>query len=397
MLRVVAGERHYHPVMPTAGSASSTHRDPRPPLVTRKTLLACLLAWGMVSLLQSLALQADMLKLAPGDARPYWMELRVHLLMHLPYALCSAFLYGALLRSRRPLNRPLNFLGTLLLWSPFIVAYQPYMVALSVADKKLPWSEFATKLAKHPLGYAFFDYLIFIGAFAFIYALVVFQRSLADERRRQRVEAENLALRLEVEQGRLAALRAQLEPHFLFNALNALSALVRGGEQLHALHAVQRLSELLRYAIAVSGKEWTSLGEEAGFVEDYLALQRLRFGTRLNVTLDAGDAGWREVDCPPLLLQPLVENALRHDLETGADASDIHIAFSRQGDRVGIRISNPVNDQGPGNGGTGIGLRNITSRLALVYGDRAAIHARREQDRFIVEVDLPVDAEAVAA
>ena len=369
----------------------------RPPLLTLRTLAVCLLAWAIVSLLQSVALQMDMLKLNPEGARAYWLELRLHLLMHLPYALCSALLYGALMRTRASLNRPLRFVGMLLAWSPFILVYQPYMIALSVWDKGLPWSEFPAKLAKHPLGYAFFDYLIFVGAFAFIYGLVVFQRSLADERRRQRIEAENLALRLEVEQGRLTALRAQLEPHFLFNALNALSALVRGGEQLRALQAVQRLSELLRYAIAVSGKDWTSLGEEVVFVEDYLALQRLRFGTRLDVSFDGAGEDWREIDCPPLLLQPLVENALRHDLENGAEVSAIHIAFERRGDRVGIRISNPVRDEGGGNGGTGIGLRNITSRLALVYGDRAAIQARRESDRFVVELDLPAAAEPAPA
>jgi two-component system, LytTR family, sensor histidine kinase AlgZ len=267
---------------------------------------------------------------------------------------------------------------------------------LNILARGGSWAQVPAKLWHYPLAAMTYDYLFFVGTFAFIYSLAVFQRALGEERRRQRIEAENLALQLQVEEGRLASLRAQLEPHFLFNALNALSALVRSGEQLPALHAVQRLSELLRYAIAASGKEWTSLAEEVAFVEDYLALQRLRFGPRLDFVFEPGDGRWREVECPPLLLQPLVENALRHHLEAGAESSQIRMACERLGERVRIRISNPVGADAGSNGGTGIGLGNVTGRLALVYGARASIQARREQDRFVVELDLPADADAEA-
>lgn len=369
-----------------------------PPLWSPRLWLVSLAVWTSIAVMQSLAQYVDQLSGLRAHPMSFLLHLRYHLLMYLPWMGFSALLYGALRRTRRSparLGVAAAWLGT---WTlAFMPPYTLYTSALTLFDRGVPWAELPAKVWRYPLAAISYDYLFFVGTFAFVYALAVFQRALQAERRRQRIEAENLALRLEVEERRLASLRAQLEPHFLFNALNALSALVRGGEQLQALHAVQRLSELLRYAIAASGKDWSSLAEEVAFVEDYLALQRLRFGTRLEFVLDGGDGRWREVECPPLLLQPLVENALRHGLEAGATASQIRLDCRREGERVRLRISNPVGAEAAGNVGTGIGLGNVTGRLALVYGDRAAIHARREQDRFVVELDLPADADAVPA
>jgi two-component system sensor histidine kinase AlgZ len=395
------GAADYHPRMSPADAPSlpdDAADAARPPLLTARVLLVSLAVWSAIATMQALAQYVDQTNGLRGHPMPFLLHLRFHLLMYLPWMPASALLYGGLLRARRPPAQAKVAAAWLAGWSLlFMPPYTLYNSALGLFDRGVPLAEIPTRMLRYPIAAMTYDYLFFAGTFAFVYALAVFQRTLQAERRRQRIEAENLALRLEVEERRLAALRAQLEPHFLFNSLNALSALVRGGEQLQALHAVQRLSELLRYAIAASGKDWTSLGEEVGFVEDYLALQRLRFGSRLGFVFEAGDGAWREVECPPLLLQPLVENALRHDLEAGSEASEIRLACARHGDRVAIRISNPLRAEAPANGGTGIGLRNVTGRLALVYGERATIHARREDGRFVVELDLPADVDAVPA
>lgn len=389
----------YDPGMTSQGPTDvAAGAEPRPPLLSVRTVLVCLAAWTVVALMQALAQYADQVNSARPNPFSFLALVRMHLAMYLPSVPMCALLFGALRRARRSPAQPRAAAAWLVAWT---ILFMPPMLliasAVNLLERGATWSQVPAKIWHYPLAAVTYDYLLFVGSFAVVYALAVFQRSLEVERRRQRIEAENMTLRLEVEERRMLALRAQLEPHFLFNALNALSALVRGGDQLHALRAVQRLSELLRYAIAASGKEWTSLAEEVAFVEDYLALQRLRFGPRLGFVFEGGDEAWREVECPPLLLQPLVENALRHDLETGSETSEIRMACRREGDRVAIRISNPIRAGAVGSRGTGIGLSNVTSRLALVYGDRAAIHARREQDRFIVELDLPADVDALLA
>jgi hypothetical protein len=374
---------------------SADARDARAPLLTVRTVLVSVAAWSAIALMQALARYVDQ---KGAHAQSFLSHLQFHLVMYLPWMAMTPLLYGALRRARRSPERTIVAAGWLAGWTVlFMPPFLLFASALNLIERGTPWSELPAKVWGYPLIAMTYDYLFFVGTFAFVYALAVFQRALEAERRRQRIEAENLALRLEVEEGRMEALRAQLEPHFLFNALNALSALVRSGEQLQALRAVHRLSDLLRYATAASGKEWTSLAEEITFIEDYLELQRLRFGARLGFVLDGGDDSWRDVECPPLLLQPLVENALRHDLEAGSGASEIHMACRREGDRVAIRISNPIREGVVASAGTGVGLSNVTSRLALVYGARAAIHARREHDSFVVELELPADLDALPA
>ena len=157
----------------------------------------------------------------------------------------------------------------------------------------------------------FIDFILVSGTFTVQVALRTWRQGQARVQALERAEKENLQLRLDLEQQHMRGLRAQLEPHFLFNALNAISALVRANDGKTALTAIARLSALLRYALTASARESVSVGEELAFVQDYLALQHLRHGARLQVKIDIADPAVLNAACPPLLLQPLVENALR--------------------------------------------------------------------------------------
>jgi two-component system sensor histidine kinase AlgZ len=202
--------------------------------------------------------------------------------------------------------------------------------------------------------------------------------------------ADALALRLELEQQKSLALRAQLEPHFMFNALNAISALVISDNKDVALNGIHGLSELLRYALAAGDKNWVRFSEEMAFVQDYLALQRLRYGERLHVAIEGVDEQVLACDCPPLLLQPLIENALRHDLDCHEDASDILCRFDCQSQSLLIRISNPIHGEAAANPGVGLGLRNTQARLQLAYGDAASLQTVTSAGRFVVTINMPV-------
>jgi len=204
-----------------------------------------------------------------------------------------------------------------------------------------------------------------------------------------KAQAENLNLHLALEQQRMLALRAQLEPHFIFNALNAISALVRAGDKADALAGIGRLSDLLRYALSATQREQATIDEELGFVRDYLALQRLRYGERLRIRIDGDDERVRRGECPPLLLQPLIENALRHDLDCHDGAGDIRLSFERSADALLIRVMNPVSAYSSPNPGTGLGLANTRARLALA-NPRATLRTEQQGSHFLAEISLPL-------
>lgn len=226
------------------------------------------------------------------------------------------------------------------------------------------------------------------GTFAAILAFFYKRQSNERELAWQRSQTDMLNLRLALEEQRMLALRAQLEPHFLFNALNAISALVRNGEKPLALHGIGLLSELLRYVLSAGIRNTTSVAAELQFVQDYLSLQRLRYGDRLCVQIEGAGASLNDVACPPLLLQPLVENALRHNLDCVQGASDIHLQFVDDGEALCIRVTNPIGAEVSANPGAGLGLASIGDRLRLMHPD-ASLLAARHGDRFVAEVRLP--------
>ncbi|WP_343728291.1 histidine kinase [Duganella sp.] len=219
------------------------------------------------------------------------------------------------------------------------------------------------------------------------YAIIV---AIGNWRLARTREVALLEMSLALEQQRMLALRAQLEPHFIFNALNAISALVRDGDKAVSLQGISRLSDLLRYALSASLRDAVRLAEELQFVQDYTDLQRLRYGERLHIRIDCDDLQLHEALCPPLLLQPLIENALRHDLDCHAGRSDIRVQITRDGETLRITVSNPVNAEAPANPGTGLGLKNTRERLTI-FSPSAALHAGRRGQRFYAEIQLPWD------
>ncbi|RZA33320.1 MAG: sensor histidine kinase [Lysobacteraceae bacterium] len=228
------------------------------------------------------------------------------------------------------------------------------------------------------------------GTFAAILAFFYSRQSKERELAWQRSQTDMLNLRLALEEQRMLALRAQLEPHFLFNALNAISALVRSGDKPLALHGIGLLSELLRYVLSAStARAATTVAAELRFVQDYLDLQRLRYGARLRTHIDGAGELLQGVACPPLLLQPLVENALRHDLDCSEGPSDIHLSFIEEDDALLVRVTNPARDGRPANPGAGLGLANTQDRLRLMHPD-ASLRAGLQGERFVAEVRLPL-------
>lgn len=185
---------------------------------------------------------------------------------------------------------------------------------------------------------------------------------------------------------RLAELQARIRPHFLFNTLNSAIALVRA-EPRQAERLLEDLSDLFRAALMAQG-ESVPLAEEIALARAYLAIEQVRFGARIRVQW-ALDARANAARLPPLLLQPLVENAVKHGVEPSASGADIKVSTQCRGSRVVIKVSNttPV---ARSESGSGLALDNVRERLSLLHDVQAQFQSGLKDGVFQVRIELPV-------
>ena len=207
--------------------------------------------------------------------------------------------------------------------------------------------------------------------------------SAARERERERRAAQ---LETSLAEARLHALELQIQPHFLFNTLNGISSLIRGGQSAQAIEMIGGLSDLLRYSLDRAGAARVTLGEEAAMVERYFDIQRLRFADRLEVGIEIP----RETlpaAVPVLLLQPLAENAIQHGVALSHATGRVTVRARREGDALRIEVFN-TGRLDPGRR-DGIGLSTTVSRLARMYGERARFDLAEEDGGVVARVTVP--------
>jgi hypothetical protein len=206
-----------------------------------------------------------------------------------------------------------------------------------------------------------------------------------------RREAESRVLARDAE---LQMLRTQINPHFLFNSLNSISALT-GFDPAAAREMTVDLAQFFRRTLALAERERITLGEEVVLCEHFLAIEKRRFGAKLNAELRISPAA-AECLLPPMTLQPLLENAIKHGIRQVDGGGTIAVdALVRDG-WMHIAVVNPVARDDVPASGHGVGLRNIRERLAVLYGQRARIAWQRSETQFAIEINLPVDKEPVS-
>jgi len=226
--------------------------------------------------------------------------------------------------------------------------------------------------------------------FGVYFALVGIQHSFFYFAQARERETQAARLAAQLSEARLGALRMQLNPHFLFNSLNAITVLVRDGNTGDASRMLELLSGVLREVLQTGRGHETSLKEELDFLERYLAIEQVRFSDRLRPRI-AIDPAIARAAVPRFLLQPLVENALRHGVARRGDAGLVEIAGRREGEQLVLT----VRDDGPGleataGSGGGVGLSNTRERLEALYGERASLDvANAEGGGAIATVRLP--------
>jgi signal transduction histidine kinase len=244
-----------------------------------------------------------------------------------------------------------------------------------------------------PLGtapaWALASVLIGLGALAYLLSVAVNYLLIAFE---DAADAEQRVLRSEIaaREAELRALRAQIDPHFLFNSLNSIAGLI-AVDPGRARAMGQLLADFLRESLTLGGAARISLAREVGLAQRYLEIEQVRFGRRLEVVATvAADAA--AVPVPPLLLQPLVENAVRHGIATCLEGGRVDITATRAGDMAVVVITNPRDpEDGSGRRGTGFGLDIVRRRLAASFGDAAALAIQPATGSYRVTVTIPVE------
>ena len=206
-------------------------------------------------------------------------------------------------------------------------------------------------------------------------------------------ERKMTAVQLEAElaKAQLQALKMQLHPHFLFNTLNSISVLINKDVQ-SAKKMIVRLGDFLRLTLNNSGEEEVMLQQELEFLKTYLEIEKVRFQDRLEVQMEI-DVETIDIHVPNLILQPIVENAIRHAIATRASGGRIDIRANRENGFLRLRVE----DNGPGISeecGAGIGLQNVRARLRQHYGERFRLElVNRKSGGLAVNLDIPISKE----
>jgi two-component system sensor histidine kinase AlgZ len=225
--------------------------------------------------------------------------------------------------------------------------------------------------------------LLYLLAVALHYVLLSLESSKEAETREQ--EARTMAKEAE-----LKALKAQINPHFLFNSLNSISALATV-DGVRAREMCIKLSDFLRSTLSLGEKESITLREELALAKAYLDVEQVRFGARLRVAIET-DPDCYDCVVPPLFLQPLVENAVKHGIAGLVDGGTIRLRARCQDGRLHVTIENEFDPEAPAARKHGLGLQNVRNRLRALYENQALVDTEMADHRFAVEVDLPCAA-----
>jgi len=223
-------------------------------------------------------------------------------------------------------------------------------------------------------------YIIYAGGLALTFSAQALQE-------RERSLAAALA---RAQEAQLAALRFQINPHFLFNALNAVTSLIGAGRNAEAGAVVQRLADFFRASLTTSPGAFTQLDEELDIVSSYLEIEAARFGPRLVVEIEAPDE-LADALVPPFLVQPLVENAIKHGVARSKRPVRVTVSAEAEGEQLRLAVRDDGEaGGGPPAAGAGVGLENVAQRLGVLFGDRGELRTRRLENGYLAEIRLPL-------
>lgn len=227
---------------------------------------------------------------------------------------------------------------------------------------------------------------VVLGVFLFVLATLVHFLFVMAERSRI-AERRGLEREVHAREAELKSLKAQLDPHFLFNSLNSVSALI-GSDPPAARRMCYLMAGFFRKSLGLGQKERIPLAEEIYLAETYLAIEEVRFGERLRARLQVAETTLT-LGVPPLVLQPLIENAVHHGIAHLVDGGEIQISAARSGEHLELTVENPCDPDRPASRGAGVGLANVRARIEALFGHRAKVEVEAGAENYRVRLLLP--------
>lgn len=270
------------------------------------------------------------------------------------------------------------------LWSAGIARPLFYHFCTAVLATAI-WTAFARILATAfptPLGSRLdpeIPQLIALGMLLYLFSVAVHYMALAVEASRQAA--------IDAREAELRALKAQVNPHFLFNCLNSITALTTS-DPARAREMCIRLGDFLRNTLGLGERESVAWHEELDLAQAYLDVEQVRFGSRLHVEVDV-DEECADCQVPPLILQPLIENAVKHGIATLVEGGTIQVRSHIRNGWLEVSVENGFDPESPAPRRSGLGLRNVRTRLERRFGPSARLAAQTQDNRFRAEFAVP--------
>jgi len=333
----------------------------------RTELFWITLLWLGFALLQSM--QNVITMRSEGMRHNWYLVFAVSLSDWIPWAISSPFILA--LARRIPFPRKSAWATHISLCLFIDLAFAAWTSTLYL--RLNPYNEnVASMRFSHMLFARSVDYMLFS---TILYGIVLAIDNALESRRRLAVQqTETARLNEQLSLSQLDSLRRQIEPHFLFNTLNSVSGLVREGRNDDAVNMIAGLSDLLRRSLDDAPHQQVPLFEEMEFAQKYIDIQKMRFADRLRVSMDI-PAELYPAQVPSLILQPMVENAIKHGIAHRAQGGAIHIAASRSNGTLTLRVANDGPSLHPNWDTTrgGIGIANVRTRLSSLYGSDSTL------------------------
>ncbi len=347
--------------------------------VSRKTLAYSFLIWSVVAVFTST--QLYLRTWHEGGGNTWWAFLKIQLLVWWLWGLLSPLIFWLGRNFRFDKNTfwrglAVHLPASLVIVGTYLAAYSLIWNVDQGEVNAVAFSGLFTVLFLNLFHWHFFIYMGIIG---FVHAQLYFEEL-------KEKEVKGLILEKELLASHLNFLKTQIQPHFLFNTLNGIVSSIRQGKSQTASDMTTELSELLRISLNSSEKQFTTLEQELHYVKTYLAIEKHRF-KNLEVTYDIEDRLLNS-EIPHFLLQPIVENAIKHGISKKSEAKQIKIRVGISDENLMIEIFN----EGPAfkERKEGIGLSNVKRRMASLYGQLARFKIMGSQQGTMVQIQLPL-------
>jgi sensor histidine kinase YesM len=274
--------------------------------------------------------------------------------------------------------------GVAILWL-FVYFSLDSALMMLLSSSNTTWSTLLFNISNAVIFFYFILYCVTTAACLAIFYYRSSQMALINALKLEKKQADS---ELKLTEMQLEQLQSRLSPHFLFNCLSSLSALARSDNKEALISAIAQMGNLLRFCVSNSSERYIALSQELDFVDDYLALQRLRypaaFQFKKQITPDI-----KAVLCPPFLLQPLIENAFTHGVDTTQALTQIELRVNRSGSDLIIEIVNTKSQNNELNTGLNSAIKNVKNRLQILYPSHYDMAIDNAARHFTVTVQIP--------